>query len=73
MSEKLLSTQNTSKVEKLVRKAAAAKFGCGKAKPHYEHGHWWVVLDDAEGDEVFYDVVDSYPSVANTGLSFERL
>jgi hypothetical protein len=71
MSE-LLSTQNTRKVEKLVRRAATERFGRGKAKPHYEHGHWWVVLDDPEGDEIFYDVVDSYPSVADTGLSFER-
>ena len=73
MTRPLPSTVNSSTIERRVIKAAAAQFGRGRAKPHYEHDHWWVVLADAEGDEVFYDVVDSEPSVADTGFSFERL
>ena len=73
MSDKLLSTQNTRKVEKLVRKAATEKFGRGKAHPVFEHDHWWVTVYDSEMNETIYDVVDSYPSIADTGLSFERL
>lgn len=71
--ETLLSAQNTRKVEKLVRRAAAAEFGRGKARPVFEHDHWWIIIDDADGDEQIFDVVDSYPSVADTGLAFEQV
>lgn len=66
---KLLSTQETMKVERLVKRAAAVEFGRGKASPVFEHGHWWVTLPNG----AIYDVVDSYPSVADTGLSFEQV
>ena len=69
----LISAQNTRKVEKLVRRAAAAKFGRGKARPVFEHDHWWVIVDGKDGDEQIFDVVDSSPSVADTGLSFEQV
>ena len=72
MTTELISTQNTRKVEKLVRRAAAAEFGRGKAQPVYEHGHWWITVANDDGDEI-YDVVDSYSSVADTGLSFEQV
>lgn len=69
---KLLTEQNTRKVERLVRTAAAAKFGRGKSRPWFEHGQWWVIVDGAETDEI-YSVVDSSPSIANTGLDFEQV
>ena len=68
---KLLSEQNTPKVEKLIRTAAAARFGRGKAKSFFEHDHWWVTVENEEGDDQYFDVVDSSPSIANTGLDFE--
>lgn len=74
MSKKLLSTQQTPKVERLIRRAAFVQFGGAKIKdPFFEHGHWWLRVQYADGGERTFDVVDSYPSVADTGLSFEEL
>jgi hypothetical protein len=61
----LLSARDTRKVEKLVRSAAATHFGRGRARPFFEHGHWWV---DVGGR--FY-VVDARPGVGGLGLDFE--
>lgn len=69
----LLTEQNTKKVERLVIKAAAQEFGRGKGRPYFEHGQWWVIVTDSEGDEQIYSVVDSSPSIAGTGLSFEQV
>ena len=69
---KLLTEQNTRKVERLVLSAAAAKFGRGKARPYFEHDQWWVIVPGAEDDEI-YSIVDSHPSIANTGLDFEQV
>lgn len=68
----LLTEQNTRKIERLVITAAAAKFGRGKARPYFEHGQWWVIVPGTEDDET-YSVVDSSPSIANTGLDFEQV
>jgi hypothetical protein len=65
---KLLSTQDSPRVEKIVRRAAAAHFGRGQAVPFFEHDQWWV---DVDGQ--FYSVVDHVPGVGGTGLSFERI
>jgi hypothetical protein len=71
--DELLSTQNKEKVRKLVVRAAAAKFGRGKARPVFEHGQWWVQVPDPDGDrDLTFSVVDAEPSVAGTGLDFEE-
>jgi hypothetical protein len=62
----LLSARDTPKIERLVRSAAATRFGRGKARPFFEHGQWWV---DVNGR--FYAVVDSRPGVGGLGLDFE--
>lgn len=72
MTQQLLSTQETMAVERLIRRAAAVQFGRSKAQkatPVFEHGHWWITLPNG----AIYDVVDSSPSIAGTGLSFEQV
>lgn len=71
---KLLSSQQTQKVERLIKRAAFVAFGGAKSKrPVFEHGHWWLIVTYADGQERTFDVVDSYPSIADTGLQFEEL
>lgn len=65
----LRSQRATDKVEAEVKEAADIHFGTDKARPVYEHGHWWVIVDDPEEDrEVIYDVVDT-----QQGFDFERV
>jgi hypothetical protein len=54
----LLSTQDTEKVRRLVVREAAYRFGRGKMRAFYEHGHWWVE-NPRTGAQ--YDVVDTVP------------
>lgn len=67
-SQKLKSTTETKAVEKLVRSAAAERFGRGQAVPFFEHGQWFVDVDGA-----FYSVVDARPGIGRTGLDFEAI
>jgi hypothetical protein len=69
----LRSTRNTGAVERLVRSAAAQKFGRGRAQPIYEHNQWFVSVDDGEDGERLYSVVDAHPGIGSTGLDFEAL
>jgi hypothetical protein len=64
----LLSARDTAKVEKLVRRAAAVKFGRGKARPFFEHGQWFVEVGNR-----MYSVADYRPGLDGTGLDFEEL
>jgi hypothetical protein len=64
----LLSARDTAKVEKLVRRAAAVKFGRGKARPFFEHGRWFVEVGNR-----FYAVEDYRPGLDGTGLDFEAM
>lgn len=64
----LLSARDTTKVEKLVRRAAAVKFGRGKARPFFEHGQWFVEVGNRT-----YSVADYRPGLDGTGLDFEEL
>jgi hypothetical protein len=66
----LLTEQNTKKVGNLVLKAARVKFRTRKVgQSHFEHGQWWYCHPDGSQ----YSVVDSEPSIANTGLDFEQV
>jgi len=65
---RLKSSTETKAVEKLVRSAAAERFGRGQAVPVFEHGQWWVDVDGA-----LYSVVDARPGIGRTGLDFEAL
>lgn len=67
-SNPLTSTRETAAAERLVRRAAAAKFGRGKARPFYEHGQWFVEVGSR-----MYAVADYRPGVDGTGLDFEAL
>jgi hypothetical protein len=67
-SQKLKSSTETKAVEKLVRSAAAERFGRGQAVPFFEHGQWFVDVDGA-----YYSVVDARPGIGTTGLEFEEL
>ncbi len=74
MSKKLLSEQQTQKVERLIKRAAFYAFGNVKYKRIvFEHGHWWLSLQYADGQERTFDVVDAYPSIVDTGLQFEEI
>jgi len=64
----LISSQDTRKAEKIIRSAAAAKFGRGRADLFFEHGHWWATVGDRT-----YDVVDAIPGVDGLGIDFEAL
>lgn len=74
MPKKLLSEQPTQRVERLIKRAAFIAFGGVKRKDaFFEHGHWWLRITYADGQERTFDVVDSYPSIADTGLQFEEI
>jgi len=70
----LITSQDTAKAEKAVRKAANGKFGRRKKDIFYEHGQWWVRLE-SYGEDVFYSAVDSnLKSGPNPyGILFERV
>jgi hypothetical protein len=67
------STTDTDAVRRLVEEAAEDKFGDGAAERadiFFEHGQWWIVLDE---DEVHtYSVVDAVPGISH-GLDFEEI
>jgi len=67
-SQKLKSSTETKAVEKLVRSAAAERFGRGQAVPIFEHDRWFVDVDGA-----LYAVVDARSGIGTTGLDFEAL
>ena len=71
----LITEKNTPATEKLVRSAAAQRFGRGKGKPWFEHGQWWLIIDDyyEEGRETIFSVVDAEPGIGTTGLDFEEV
>lgn len=70
----LVSERKAPRVLGLVKRAAAKAFGPRKARPFYEDGHWWVVVFDTDRKrDVVYDVVDSEPGMADTGLDFDRV
>jgi hypothetical protein len=67
----LLTEQDNPQVRALVERAAAVRFARDKPsriRPVFEHGQWWVVVEDGrlEGNET-YSVVD------DTGLDFEEV
>lgn len=65
------STQATVRAMRLVRKAAVAKFGRGKAELHYAGGRWVVRLHDYQGVPVgVYSAYDTSPGVDGTGIDF---
>lgn len=64
----LKTERNTKSMERLVKSAAAQKFGRGKARPIFEHGQWFIWVDDC-----CFSVVDAIPGIGNTGLDFEEL
>lgn len=72
MGAKLLSTSNTSKAEKTIRGAAAAKFGRGKADLVFEHGQWFAIVRGRDDDR-YYAVVDALPGIDYRGIDFEAL
>ena len=64
----LITSQNTAKAEKAVRRAAVDKFGRRRKDVFYEHGQWWVRFDSRDGGDIFYSAVDT-----NRGIDFERV
>jgi len=64
----LISSQDTPKAERLIRSAAAAKFGRGRADLFFEHGQWWATVGSRS-----YSVVDAIPGVDHLGIDFEPL
>lgn len=68
----LKTERNSKRTELLVRSAAAQRFGRGKARPVFEHGQWWVLVEGEEDTRTF-SVVDSTPGIGTTGLDFEEV
>lgn len=67
--QKLITSQQTSRAEKAVRSAAAAKFGRGRASLVYEHGQWWAtVWNPHDEEDETYSAVDT-----SSGVDFERV
>lgn len=64
----LITSQNTAKAEKAVRRAAVDKWGRRRKDVFYEHGQWWVRLGSPSDEDVFYSAVDT-----NRGIDFERI
>ena len=71
ITAELKTEQNTPAIERLIRSAAAERFGRGKARPVFEHGQWYVTVRGAEDDAIF-SVVDASPGIGTTGLDFEE-
>lgn len=72
---KLISSTNTRKAERIIRGAAAVRFGRGRTVLFYEHGQWFATIRQRGHmltDEV-YSVVDSIPGVDHRGIDFEAL
>jgi hypothetical protein len=69
----LPSERNTKAMERKVRSAAAQRFGRGKTRPFFEHGHWWIEVPDFYDPsyDAIYSVVDAEPGIGETGLDFE--
>ena len=66
---KLLSVSHTTRAEKIIRGAAAAKFGRQKLDDlFFEHGQWYASVRGRT-----YSVVDAIPGVDYRGVDFEAL
>lgn len=64
----LISSQDTPKAERIIRSAAAAKFGRGRADLFFEHDQWWATVGSRT-----YSVVDAIPGFDGLGIDFEAL
>lgn len=65
-SNPLITSQDTRRAEREVRRAAREKFG-KITDAFYEHGQWWVRVDDGQ-QECTYSAVDT-----STGVDFELI
>ncbi len=73
-SDKLITSQNSAKAARLVRSAAAQRFGRGRARLVYEHGQWWVIIDSPADDwPRNFSAVDADPGIGATGVDFEEV
>jgi hypothetical protein len=64
----MISSQDTAKAERIIRSAAAAKFGRGRADLFFEHDQWFATVGSRS-----YSVVDAIPGVNRLGIDFEPL
>lgn len=77
-TQTLRSQQDTARVRALVMLAARARFADGlQFTPTYEHGRWWLIIEDGRpnADRVYsnWSVVDAVPGIDGTGLDFEEI
>lgn len=68
----LKSEHNSGYVRRLILSAAAHVFGRGKASPVYDHGKWWVRVDEG-GETRTYSVVDAKYGINDTEIDFEEV
>lgn len=64
----LATEKNTSTVERRIRSSFRAEFHKQSFETVFEHGQWWVLLKDEEGDTTFYSVYDTAD-----GFGFEEI
>lgn len=65
------ATHATVRAQRLVRKAAVARFGRGKTQLDYRFGYWFVTVYNVDGDVAAQFVaIDRAPGVARTGVEF---
>jgi hypothetical protein len=70
----LKSTVNNKATQKKVKTAANKFFGHRKARPVFEHGHWWVTWYDENKDgQRSFDVVDAEGPGSVNGFGFEEV
>ncbi len=74
----MTSTQDSSRAETIIKRVARSRFGKGlRVTPFFEHGHWWLNVEDTSRDisEAYstWNVVDAVPGIDGTGIDFEEL
>jgi len=68
---KLLSADRSKAAQARIRKAAASRFGRGKAHLFFQDGQWFARGDLLKFEnEQTYAVVDEQPGVSDTGVDF---
>lgn len=69
----LQTEQNTRTVERRIRVAFRAWAHRRTFATVYEHGQWWVLADDRDGERLTYSVVDASGPGSTDGFDFERV
>lgn len=70
---KLKTETNTARMESRIVAAFEAWASGMTFEAHFEHGQWWVLAEDCDGESRTFSVVDASGGGSVDGFSFEEV